>query len=117
MNKKYCKLNNLIDKIISAIDLNYLIAEAKLNQYHIKLVCGLWNNDIQWTDTYQILPHDFAISKKIINDFVYKNFNNVIKINVYSNDYDCPLDRNIVIHVPKEIDFNAVKNIYSVIPV
>jgi hypothetical protein len=90
----------IIDYIVASIDLNYLLAESRINNYRIRLET-IGDNSKQ----KKSIPYEYDIAKDIISKFISKNLNKVIQIHQFSKDYHYPLDRKIIIHVPKGIDF------------
>lgn len=102
------ELNRIVKQILLAIDLNYILAEAKKEQYMVTLSYGNLKEDIKWNRNPRHLSLNYEISKKIIHNFISKHKNNIIKLNVSSDNF-FPLNRNIIIYVPYEIDINKVK--------
>lgn len=75
---------------IDNIDLNYIIAESSLYKYNIKIFSK--KNSIN-------LPYNYDIAYHIIMDFIHNNKNDLIIINISSNDF-FPLNRNIILQSP-----------------
>lgn len=75
------------NKIIDSIDLNYIIAESSLYKYNIKILSKNISID---------LPYNYDIAYNIILNFIQNNKNNLIVINITSNDF-FPLNRNIIL--------------------
>lgn len=115
MDRKYicADLKKKITEIIAAIDLNYILAEAKKENYQVKLICGNLKNYIEWSDDICHLSNNYEISTGILYQFISNHSNKIIKINITSDDYFYPLNRNIIIYVPYEKDLIKIKKEYS----
>ena len=113
MNKKNisCNLKQKVINIIAAIDLNYILAEAKREQYSVNLICGDLKNHIKWSSTSCSLSYNYEISTGMVFQFISVHKDKIIKINVSSDDI-YPLNRNIIMYVPYEIDLEKVKSEY-----
>jgi hypothetical protein len=98
-----------LDHIVASIDLNYLLAESRINNYRIQLET-IDTNTRQKNIKY--IPYEYDIAKEIISQFISKNLNKVIQIHQFSTEYHYPLNRKIIIHVPRGINFKKSKNQY-----
>lgn len=92
-----------VDEIISRIDLFYILKEAQQKKYSVSLFCGIFDDKILWNDDEYHLSYNFNLSCGMIFNFISKNSDKIIKINVRSDDY-YPLNRNIIIYAPNDID-------------
>ena len=109
-----------ISRIVSAIDLNYIVAEAQVERYQIKLILGeIRKNKICWTKNEQVLPSTYKTSLKTLAKFVVKNQNRVIRINTKSlDDNYITLDRNAIIYTPPTLDLTrTIKSQYAVVSI
>lgn len=97
--------------IIQSIDLNYILAEAEKEKYQVSLNSGVFEGIVKWGCNTKTLPYNYNISYGVIEHFLKKNYNKIIKINVLSKDEN-PLDRNIILHVPLNYDINQIKKEY-----
>jgi hypothetical protein len=108
MTKNTNNLKQIIGEIISAIDLNYILAEAEQQKYQVCLMCGDLRETITWGNMNRYLSFNYEISTGIIYDFISKHNDKIIKLNIKSDDF-IVFDRNIVIYVPYEVDIHRVK--------
>lgn len=103
---------NTIGQIISAIDLNYILAEARKENYEVSLCCGNINDKINWDRKKHYLSFNYEESVRILQHYISLHKNKIIKLNVSSDSY-YPLDRNIIVHVPCCENINCIKKEYS----
>lgn len=113
------KLENIVMQIIAAIDLNYLLAEARRDGYKVSLMCAdlernkYKRNKYKWSSQQYHLSYNYEISSNILYQFISSHTDKIIKINVSSIDDIFPLNRNIIIYVPCGIDPGYIKKEYS----
>lgn len=98
--------------IVSAIDLNYILAEAKKERYNVSLTCGRLEDNIKWARFSRDLSFNYDIAFAILCKFVSSHSDKIIRLTVTSDDI-FPLNRNMIIYVPYEIDINRVKKEYN----
>jgi hypothetical protein len=114
MDKKQTyALRKKVADIIAAIDLNYILAEAKRDQYKISLMCGDLDANITWSGDISYLSYNYEMASGIIYHFISVHKDKIIKINISSDNDIFPLNKNIIIYVPYEIDLNRVKKEYT----
>ncbi|XWV25662.1 hypothetical protein QJ856_gp0091 [Tupanvirus deep ocean] len=115
MNKKsmHYTLKKKVSEIISAIDLNYILAEAQKEKYVVSLLNGNLENRIRWENDICNLSYNYEIATGIIYQYISVHKDKIIKINVSSKNDIYPLNRNIIIYVPYEIDISKVKREYN----
>lgn len=117
----YYNLNKKIDQIISAIDLNYILAEARREEYSVSLTCGDFVNNVSLVSKKQIkwynnkcnLSYNYELSTGIMYQFISTHEDKIIKINISSVDNIYPLNRNIIIYVPFKKYLSRIKKEYS----
>jgi len=114
MNQKYARndLRHRVSEIISAIDLNYILAEARKEKYKVSLNHGILKNHIKWSIDTCHLSYNYEISTGIIHQFLSIHYDKIIKINISSNNDILPLNRNIIIYIPSKTDLERIKQEY-----
>lgn len=105
-------LKKKINRIISAIDLNYILAEARKEKYNVTLTHGVLKDNIRWAHISHNLSLNYEISIGLLYNFISLHNDKIIKLTISSDDF-FSLNRNIIIHVPSEIDINKVKKEYN----
>lgn len=103
------KINKIITYIISAIDLHYILAEAERENYNVILMKGEIDGDIKWSTDYCQLSYNYEISAAILYKYIVNNLDKIIKLNVTSVCDFYPLNRNMVIYLPKKINVDMIK--------
>lgn len=106
-------LKHRVSKIISAIDLNYILAEAQKEKYDVNLIYGNIEDKIKWSNNTCNLSYNYEISTGILYQFISVHRDKIIKINISSINNIFPLNRNIIIYVPYEMNINKIKKEYK----
>ena len=104
--------NNLqkkVEEIISAIDLNYILAEAYREKYKVSLMYGDLVGCIKWHGEQCDLSYNYERSSGIIYEFITIHANKIIKLNISSTDNIFSLNRNMVIYFPIHIDIKKIR--------
>lgn len=112
MNSK-CKYASKVKEIDSAINLNYLLADAFQNRYEVSLSFGHLNKNIEWSKKTQPLSYSYQLTLTLLSNYLLKHSNKIIKLNISSTNIMMPFNRNIIIYVPYDIDIQKIKNEYS----
>ena len=102
-------IKQIITYIISAIDLNYILAEAKREKYNVSLIRGELDKKIKWSNDICHLSYNYELSAAIIYRYITHNHDKIIKLNISSSGNFYPLNRNMVIYLPEKIDINEIK--------
>lgn len=111
-NNERSFLRKKTEEIIASIDLFYILKEAAQKSYDVCLICGIFTDKLIWEDGAYNLSYNFNLSCGMIYNFIINNSNKIIKINISSDD-EFPIDRNIIIYVPFEIDIYRIKKEYN----
>lgn len=112
-NNLYANLKSKMYEIVSAIDLNYILAEAKRYGYRVCLVYGDLEQHVKWSSNATYLSHNYELSVGILYHFLSLHSDKIIKINITSDDDIFPLNRNMIIHVPYQFDIDKIKKEYK----
>lgn len=109
-----------LSEIVSAIDLNYILAEAKQQNYKISLISGFVKNknQIEWyLDQTEYLSYNYDLAVGMLFDYLMSNQNRLVRINISSKNSDFyPLNRNIIIHIPSDINSTYISKIFPIVP-
>lgn len=101
-----------INNILSSIDLNYVLAEARQRGYQVSLVSGVLNEKVKWTNEECFLSYNYEISTGIVYQFITKHQDKIVKLHVSSVDDFFPINRTMIVYVPYHIDIQRVKKEY-----
>lgn len=115
MTRRAIELDKYVKGIDKAIDLNRILARAQAEQHQIKLITGIYNPErdrIVWGACEQNLPYFYKLAYGLLYNFIQAHQDKIIKINTTNNGL-YPLNRNIVIHVPIDIDLDRIKREYA----
>lgn len=117
------KLRKKVEEIISFIDLNYTLAEAKKYNYEIVLMKNKSTSTISpketkkivWSNNFQTLSYNYSSAELTLHKYIKKYYDRVIKLKISSKDYAYPLNRNIIIYVPYEVDLKKIKDSVTIL--
>ena len=104
------QLKELLDKIVAAIDLNYILAEAVRYRYTVKLLTGEYADGLKWhQDSTLILPLTFELALGKLQTYLNTHIDKLIKISIVSDDVFTPFTRNTIINLPYKFDISKIK--------
>lgn len=107
------KLDAIVDAIVEAIDLNYILACAKRDNHCVQLVCGSLEKNLIWSNESCILSYNYKTATDLMYDFININFDRIIKIKISSSNYMHPYNQNIIIYVPYYMDLYNIRKEYN----
>lgn len=103
-----------ITEIADRIGLNYLIAEAIRDNQKISLYSGDYDgNKIYWSPNYYNIKMDYDLAIDDLLYFININVDKIIKLNIFCQKETSCLNRNVIIHIPYEIDIDNIRKEYS----
>lgn len=111
-NKISINFRNKVNNIISSIDLNYVLAEARQRGYQVSLVSGILDEKIIWTKEECFLSYNYEISTGIVYQFISQHQDKIVKMHVSSMDDFYPINRTMIVYVPYHIDIKKIKKEY-----
>jgi len=97
---RYADLKKQVTDIILRIDLDNLLSEALEQKYNVYLIWGSLSKQIFWTKNKWRLSYQYDKAVHEIYQYIYWHIDKIIKINVSSNNYISPNNRNIIIYLP-----------------
>ena len=105
---------NIASHVIDTIDLNYILAEARIKNYSVCLITGDYIEGLIWYNDKCELSYDYEMSANIIHQYLLNNISKIVKMNISSPSFDIyPINRNIILYVPYKIDMCQIKKNYD----
>jgi hypothetical protein len=132
------KCRSIVEYISQAINLGYILSEAKRDKCSVVLQNGQLNYDsetngsmlntiaeitsieslsmkISWHDE-EIVPYNYEFAYNVILNYLIVHSDKVINLNIYNNEI-YKINRNIIIYLPSEFDRDLFKNYFdSIVP-
>lgn len=117
-NKHRGKFLRVMEQIAFVIDLNYILAESRQEDYTIYLDSGHLTNDrIKWLDKRLFLSPSYDISYSSMLDYLASNEDKIIKIASIDRRYPNNEIKTKVIYFPRSMNPTIIKKNYTVVDI